>query len=154
MTRPWMHHLGSIIDTLSELNESFEFTGGFSDCLRFSAREDVSSELVPTPSLFNVFTLYTPGFVSAFSLRWTSLESISTTCFMVGLWFALRWVQNRATLMKRINSSSGYSVNSGSTMSRSLSSSLSFHVCNIIYINQHIIHSKTKFSSKLGDSVY
>nr|GMD44965.1 Os03g0264150 [Ipomoea batatas] len=34
--------------------------------------------------------------------------------------------------MKRIASASGYSVNSGSTISRSLPSSLSFHVCKYV----------------------
>lgn len=46
---------------------------------------------------------------------------------MEGLWFEAAWVQKRATLMNRNISAAGYSVSSGSTKSRSLSSSLRCH---------------------------
>uniref|UniRef100_A0A3Q7I0W4 Uncharacterized protein n=1 Tax=Solanum lycopersicum TaxID=4081 RepID=A0A3Q7I0W4_SOLLC len=39
-------------------------------------------------------------------------------------------MQKRATLMNRSNSVSGYSVSSGSMISRTRPSSLSFHTCN------------------------
>ncbi|KAF7042001.1 hypothetical protein CFC21_051706 [Triticum aestivum] len=49
---------------------------------------------------------------------------------MDGLCCAVAWVHRSATLMKRSTCSSGYSSTSGSTISKSLPSSRSFHVCS------------------------
>lgn len=145
-----MHHLGSTWVTLSELWELYEwleFTKGVTGCFLFSAWEDDDSSVLAPPDCLEECPLYILGSVSALSFRWTSLESISTTCLMVGLWWALPWVQNKATLMKRSTSPSGYAVNSGSTISRSLFSSLSFHVCNRVHISTYY-KNRTKDNEK------
>lgn len=80
--------------------------------------------------------LYIPGSVNKLTLRLTFFVSISTTCLIDGLWFETACVQKSATVIKRIASSSGQSVKSGSTTSRSLSASLSFHAYKKVFQTQ------------------
>lgn len=122
------HHLGSISVIISVPLKWVEAAScGFSVFLYLITWDDVSFK---EPPLFPVLChLYIPGSVNAFSLRWTSLESIFNTCFMLGLCWAADWVQNRATTRNWYTSLSSYSLSSESTRSRSLFSSFSFHAC-------------------------
>ncbi|RYR18625.1 hypothetical protein Ahy_B03g063241 isoform B [Arachis hypogaea] len=70
-----------------------------------------------------------PGAVSCFSLSFVFLDSISTTCDIIGLLLAAACVQKNATFMYLITSSSGNSPISGSTSSTNFPSSWSCHAC-------------------------
>lgn len=104
--------------------------------------EDVSAIKPPKPPVRCRGSFSTPGGATFCRSISVWLDSILTTCFMDGLCWDVACVHSSATLMKRSICSSGYFSSSGSTISKSLPSSRSFHVCSLTHVISSIIFPK------------